>query len=346
MTIEFGDYDPLDSVSASDALPVPYAVIWLDGLANILRAAGLKVIEVGGWERRSRRNNSGYSRHPTHVMIHHTASSTSAGNDVNYMTYNSPDKPIANIYIARNGDIHLMAGGPTNTNGSGRDWWGGGVPANDMNAEAVGIEIGNDGTGEPYPEPQVESVLRVCVELLKAGGVGPGNVRSHWEWCRDTGRKIDPRGPSKYEDPALGGKWNMDRFRGDVFQRMNPPVTPDPPLQGVPDVFFPIKPLRNSDTRPFGAPVSPGNRVFGLQAAIPANATAVALNVTALDAAGAGFVTVWPGGSRPDTSCVNYPSGLSATNGSIVVGVNNHGFSIYNHTTCHLIVDVTGYWTP
>ena len=107
-----------------------------------------------------------------------------------------------------------------------------------------------------------------------------------------------------------------------------------------------IKARRNSDTRGCGAPIGPGDKVFGLNPAIPANATAVALNVTALDAAGAGFVTVWPGGSRPDTSCLNYPSGPSATNGSIVVGVDNHGFSIYNHSTCHLIVDVTGYWTP
>ena len=206
MTGQLDLYDDGESFSESDALPVPYAVIWLDGLADVLRRTGLRVIEVPGWERRSRRGNTGYTRHPTHIMIHHTASNTTAGNDVNYMVYGSPDRPIANIYIARNGDIYLMAGGPTNTNGSGRDWWGGGVPANDMNAEAVGIEIGNDGTGEPYPEPQLESARRVCVELLRADGRHAGFVRSHWEWCRDRGRKIDPRGPSKYEDPTRGGK--------------------------------------------------------------------------------------------------------------------------------------------
>ena len=112
-------------------------------------------------------------------------------------------------------------------------------------------------------------------------------------------------------------------------------------------MFVPIKPYRNSDTRPFGGPAAPGNHVFGLDPAkIPANATAIAFTVVALDATEAGFVTVWPGGPRPDTSTVNYKGDRAAYAAGAIVGVSDRSFSIYNHTKCHLIVDVTGYWVP
>ena len=110
-------------------------------------------------------------------------------------------------------------------------------------------------------------------------------------------------------------------------------------------MFFPIHPVRNSDTRGFGGDGIPaGDHRFGLGAAIPKEATAVFLNVTAI-ARGAGFVTVWPGGGRPNTSILNFVGDGQAANGSLAVGVTDGGFSIYTSAIAHLIVDVTGYWT-
>lgn len=123
---------------------------------------------------------------------------------------------------------------------------------------------------------------------------------------------------------------------------------PESPLLGVPDMFVPIQPFRNSDTRKYGVPASVGSYPFGLNASVfPANVTAVALNVTVVDPSTSGFITVWPGGPWPEASCVNFAGGVGETSGSVVVGVNGlSGFMIHTSSKAHLIVDVTGYWTP
>ena len=128
------------------------------------------------------------------------------------------------------------------------------------------------------------------------------------------------------------------------------PKPPQPtPIQGAPDVFYPINPFRNSDTRAFGGPgVAPGvDHVFDLNSGVfPAGTTAVALNVVAVGAAAPGFVTVWPDGQpQPNTSIINFRGDGGAYNGAIVVGVSGGKFRLEASATCHVIIDVTGYWT-
>lgn len=320
---------------------------YLTDLDDVLRAAGLTVIEVDGWKTRAR-SSGGYSTgRPTHVMIHHTASPphTDGQRDVDYIVSGSPVRPVSNIYTDRKGVVWVCAAGATNTNGKGADTWGGGVPVDSMNTYAIGNEIANTGTGEPYPIAQQASVLRSTAALCSAYGIGTHHVRGHFEWAPT--RKIDPSGPSQW---ATSGKWNMDAFRHDVGLLLAPPPTrPPTPIQGVPDVFYPINPHRNSDTRAFGGPgVAPNvDHVFGLDTAkFPADTVAVALNVVAVGAAAPGFVTVWPDGQpRPNASIINFRGDGGAYNGAIVVGVTAGKFRIETSATCHLIVDVTGYWT-
>lgn len=133
-----------------------------------------------------------------------------------------------------------------------------------------------------------------------------------------------------------------------------PPPDPDPnplpPFQGVPDVFTPIEPFRNSDTRGYGGPgVTPGEYAFGLNPdVIPLNAIAVAVNVVAIAQTQSqpGFLTIWPGGARPNTSAVNFMNDGQAYNGAAVVGVRNNSVSIFTSAQAHLILDITGYWPP
>ena len=208
---------------------------YLVNMANILRAAGLNVIEEQGkdkatgqlipWQRFGRSGNSQYANgRPTHIMQHHTASNTTARNDVNYCNINSDIRPLTNLYAARNGDIHVCAGGPSNTNGKGHDYWGGGVADNDMNRHAIGIEIGNDGTGQPYPAEQQGAVLEATIALAKAYNIPANNVRAHFEWA--PARKVDPRGPSHWTS-GRNEKWNMNAFRNDVASASTP--LPPPP---------------------------------------------------------------------------------------------------------------------
>ena len=189
---------------------------------------GTRVAVPGSWV-------GGYSSGlPCAVMIHHTASGPSSDGqpDVNYMCYSADARPIANIYLARTGIVWVMAAGATNTNGSGGPL--GPVSGDSMNSSAIGIEAGNNGTGEPWPEAQQRAYTQLCSALCKHYGIPVGQVWSHCEWA--PGRKIDPAGPSKW---AASGTWNEDSFRGDVAL-YSPGPTPPPTPTPVPPTPTPV----------------------------------------------------------------------------------------------------------
>ena len=209
---------------------------YLTDLADVCRAAGLRVIEVGSgpsqvgdaWKSRSRSSGGYGSGQPSHIMVHHTASGPSSDGwgDVNYETFHSDSRPVANLGLARTGEVYVMAVGATNTNGQGHDSWGGGVPDDSMNTCAIGIEPGNDGVGEPWPQVQQEAYCTLVNALRAAYGIPVGHVRGHVEWA--PGRKIDPAGQSRWA--AGSATWNLDAFRGDVAVGWpgGPPPLPSP----------------------------------------------------------------------------------------------------------------------
>ena len=74
---------------------------------------------------------------------------------------------------------------------------------------------------------------------------------------------------------------------------------------------------------------------------------AVALNVTVVEgenpAVGGGFVTVYPCGTRPDASNVNFTPGQTIAN-SVIAPVSAGGdICFYVYGTAHLLADVSGY---
>ena len=79
---------------------------------------------------------------------------------------------------------------------------------------------------------------------------------------------------------------------------------------------------------------------------IPADAGAVVLNVTATEAQGAGFVTVFPcGEARPTASSLNYTTGGTIAN-AVISKVGAGGkVCLYTKKAAHLVVDVNG-WFP
>lgn len=125
------------------------------------------------------------------------------------------------------------------------------------------------------------------------------------------------------------------------------------------DGFVPLlNPARVIDTRPDrpvvdgapagGAPVAAGTtlevQVTGL-ASVPAEATAVAMNVTAVGAQGPGHLAVFPCGQpAPATSNVNYGAGETAPN-AVVSRIGHDGkVCIQTHATTDVIVDIAGYF--
>ncbi len=114
-----------------------------------------------------------------------------------------------------------------------------------------------------------------------------------------------------------------------------------------------LAPTRILDTRiGLGAPVAPIGLdvtlqlVVGGRAGVPDNAEAVALNVTATNAAGASFVTVWPYGSdQPNTSNLNIVPGQTVANLVICQLGAEASLSITSPPAdCDVIADVLGYF--
>jgi hypothetical protein len=103
---------------------------------------------------------------------------------------------------------------------------------------------------------------------------------------------------------------------------------------------------------PIGALMPRDMKIAGLYG-VPANATSVVLNVTAVAPTAAGSLTVYPKGTiKPTTKNINFASGQTISNTVIVRlgtgAVANAGFvSIANSAgSTNVIVDVVGYFSP
>ncbi|WP_051807097.1 PKD domain-containing protein [Streptomyces sp. NRRL F-2664] len=126
-------------------------------------------------------------------------------------------------------------------------------------------------------------------------------------------------------------------------------------VQALGSRFTPHAPTRLLDTRSgiggSNRPVAPYGvaRVkVGGNSGIPADATAVALNVTVVDARSGGHITAYPSGSeQPDTSNVNFVAGQTVPNMTIVpVGADGY-VELVNRSfgDVDLLADVTGYFS-
>lgn len=210
---------------------------YLTDMANVLRAAGVNVVEVDGWQTRARSSGGYADGRPTCVMWHHTASQASPANDVAYII-SADTAPISNLYLARDGTAHVCAAGASNTNGKGGPFnvSRGTVPADRMNEFAVSIEMANSGVGEPWPQIQIDAAFRASLALTDYLGLLPTDVGTHVAW---TSRKIDPataaavQGPWKPRSINTSGSWSLDDLRAELTRRH---TTTTPPTDGEDDM--------------------------------------------------------------------------------------------------------------
>jgi hypothetical protein len=110
--------------------------------------------------------------------------------------------------------------------------------------------------------------------------------------------------------------------------------------------FVAIDPARVLDTRTGGRPAAGSALDVGIPAGVPNGVTALAVNVTLVDAAGWGYAVAWPrGGSMPESSIVNV-DGAGQTRAAFgVIPVSAGGMSIATFGSAHVVVDVVGYFT-
>lgn len=153
------------------------------GIAARLRAAGLTVVEVNGWQTRG---SSSFS--PKGSVDHHTAgarngNAPSLGTCINGRS--DLPGPLCNVLIGRDGTCYVIAAGRANHAGKG-GWQG-----LSGNSTVYGIERENVGTtAEPWTPLQTSTAARAHVALMAwKGDYNGSTTMEHKEWA--LGRKND-----------------------------------------------------------------------------------------------------------------------------------------------------------
>jgi len=134
-----------------------------------------------------------------------------------------------------------------------------------------------------------------------------------------------------------------------------PPTPPTPPAPPVPPVSA-VVPSRLHDTRPAattdGKESNTGRRSAGSTTTVqvtgrgnvPADATAVTVNVVAVNPGAAGFMTIYPCSSpRPEASTLNFAAGQTIANGATIKLGASGTICVYTDQATDLLLDVTGF---
>ncbi|CAM8656910.1 hypothetical protein MCEKE4_01934 [Acidimicrobiia bacterium] len=166
-----------------------------------------------------------------------------------------------------------------------------------------------------------------------------------------------------YTSPGFGSETLVLSLTGPVPPSSStttaPPSTTSttvPPPTTTPS-FTSVSPSRVFDTRPGegGLRVVSKQKVGGLtelrvkvtdlSGLVPASGVgAVSLNVTVTEAGGSGFVTVYPCGSKPNASSLNYVAGQTVPN-AVIAPVSAQGdVCFYSQAPVHLLADVNGWF--
>jgi hypothetical protein len=114
--------------------------------------------------------------------------------------------------------------------------------------------------------------------------------------------------------------------------------------------MVPLGPTRAADTRSGQGGsrrvVAGSTTRFDLRATLAPQSTAIALNLTAVDPATAGYMTVHPcGRGRPATSSLNFAAGETRPN-NVIVATDDGSICVFSDTDAAILVDVTASFGP
>lgn len=197
----------------------------LTWLPDVLKAAGLRVALVPGWENRGR----GDVGKIVGVLCHHTAGpKTGIMPSLNTLINGRSDLPgpLAQLGLGRDGAYFVIAAGRCNHAGAG-SWQG----FTTGNTNFIGIEAENTGlpNDSPWPVVQLDAYRRGVAAILKRIQRGVEFCAGHKEYALPAGRKDDP-------------DFDMNAFRASVtaiingsapapvlIPRAEPPVVPGGP---------------------------------------------------------------------------------------------------------------------
>ena len=232
-----------------------FSLTWLP---DVLKAAGLRVATVPGWEKRGRREMGAVLG----VICHHTGDGgngnmPSLNTLIQGRTGSDPlPGPLAQLGLGRDGTYFVIAAGACNHAGEGH--WMGLVNGN---GNFIGIEAENHGTEtDRWPEKQLDAYHQGVAAILKHVGRGAEFCVGHKEWAKDR-----PKNKRKPDPHTL----KMDEFRAKVAARLNagvPPLALIPAVEPVPPADGKPRPtLRRGDDNPLVARIQ---RALGIKPAI------------------------------------------------------------------------------
>lgn len=160
-------------------------LLWL---ADELRKAGLKVVEEPGWKTRG----SAFSKDPMVFIYHHMVVPISSGNvGGKSIVVNGRARlpgPIANLVLARDGTVWVVASGVSNNAGKGNARYAG-LPKITGNANTIAMEMVNNGVGEPYSPAMYTAAIKVGAVIAKMMNWPVSRFINHKDWS--TTGKID-----------------------------------------------------------------------------------------------------------------------------------------------------------
>lgn len=178
------------------------------GIADRLRTAGLKVVEVDGWRTRGSEDFD-----PRGSVDHHTAGGRSGNAPSLGICINGrPDLPgpLCHVLIGRDNTCYVIAAGRANHAGSG------GWDGLSRNRDVYGIERENVGTpAEPWRPDQTDVAARAH-RALAADRFTSRRLCRHAEWAPT--RKVDTH--------SISGSALRAAFAAPI-----PPPTPPPALE-------------------------------------------------------------------------------------------------------------------
>jgi hypothetical protein len=173
-------------------------------LADVLRAEGLKVVELDGWKTRGQ----GDQYKLWGIICHHTGGNNSP---VSEIAFHRQLGLAAQIHLAKDGTVTVCGVGKANHAGAG-DYPG--LPSDNANPYTIGIEAvnlppKNGAHRESWPNAQYDAYVKCCAAICRKLAVRADRVISHKEWAGRKQGKWDP------------GSIDMNIFRADVQARID-----------------------------------------------------------------------------------------------------------------------------
>lgn len=199
-------------------------------IPGALRQAGLTVIETRDWVNRKRTG----AFDPIGCLWHHTASNSFGDAPSLKVCMDGRSDlpgPLCHLLLGRDGVYRTISGGRANHAGKGsmrvlKDLERDAAPKGDArqfgypdevdgNGVLIGVEVENDGRGEPWSALVLDAMVRGGAAISRLYGWSSARHIAHREWTK---RKPDPAGVS------------MTWFRDEVAARVRPQedeLTPD-----------------------------------------------------------------------------------------------------------------------